>query len=99
VFVVVQNIVIFSLAAPVTAVATYILLNMGVFDASQQALIGLCLLWSAGSFLYVATIHILPEVTGGEGIASLDYSSVLVLVAGILLPLLLNLNHEHAHGH
>ena len=54
------------------------------------------MLFSAGTFLYVATVHVLPEIShsggGNKGLAIID---VVVLVTGCLLPLLLNLGHSH----
>ncbi len=60
--------------------------------------VGIILLFSAGSFLYVATIHILPEVFGDahgspdESNEDAHYSKVVELtgmVAGMMLPFLL----------
>jgi len=89
---------------------TYLLLALDFWSApaAQQSL-GLLLLFSAGSFIYVATVHVLPEIKSssagddphghGGGSGGLDWPSTLLLVAGILLPLLFTVGHDHAHGH
>ena len=47
---------------------------------------------AAGTFLFVATVHILPELTHG---APLSWGDVGLVVAGLLLPILLNVEHGH----
>jgi len=99
----------FSSSAPVGALLTYALLATDLFAYTQQTL-ALCLLFSGGTFLYVATAHILPELqaeaaasgAGGGGSASGAGASssaviteVAILLAGLLLPLLLNVQHGH----
>lgn len=66
---------------------------------------GVAMLFSAGTFLYVATVHVLPEVGGGGhshapaggGGASKGLSKVevLALVLGCLIPLVLSVGHHH----
>ncbi len=64
------------------------------------------MLFSAGTFLYVATVHVLPEVAskgggggGGHGGHShgggFSKCDLLLLVLGALTPLLLTLGHHH----
>ncbi|KAJ3085331.1 hypothetical protein HK102_000106 [Quaeritorhiza haematococci] len=67
-----QHLLVFSLAAPVAAIATYIVLRgQGEAAEAMHQWTGILLLFSAGTFLYVATVHILPEiyttVKGGGG--------------------------------
>ena len=62
------------------------------------------MLFSAGTFLYVATVHVLPEVGGtgghshspggsdGKGLSKVE---VLALVVGCLIPLVLSIGHQH----
>ena len=54
----------FTLSSPVTALITYFSFKAASNESSPAVLIavGMFLLVSAGTFLYVATIHILPEV-------------------------------------
>lgn len=58
----------FSAAAPTVAIATYFILH-ATGDSTHSRLVatGVGMLFSAGTFLYVATVHILPEVSGGSG--------------------------------
>ena len=66
------------------------------------------MLFSAGTFLYVATVHVLPEVTnlghghqhgggagGGGGEAGFSKSEMIVLIIGAILPLFLTMGHHH----
>jgi len=65
------------------------------------------MLFSAGTFLYVATVHVLPELTsksghprGGSIIETSDSkglrtTELAALIFGALLPLLLTLGHQH----
>uniref|UniRef100_A0A3Q3B8E0 Zinc transporter ZIP9 n=1 Tax=Kryptolebias marmoratus TaxID=37003 RepID=A0A3Q3B8E0_KRYMA len=52
----------FSAAAPVVAISTYFILHSVRLSAT-----GVGMLFSAGTFLYVATVHVLPEISGGGG--------------------------------
>jgi zinc transporter 9 len=107
-----RRLVLFSLAAPVGALATFSLLSANLFVYKQEML-ALCLLFSGGTFLYVATAHVLPEIQAGalsggggddehEGHSHghhgtrLTWTEVWVLVAGVLFPLMLNVG-EHGH--
>ncbi|KYM76907.1 Zinc transporter ZIP9-A [Atta colombica] len=70
---------------------------------------GLAMLFSAGTFLYVATVHVLPElmtrssnyshVPSVEGITlsatGLKVKEILFLVIGIFLPALITTGHHH----
>lgn len=85
----------FSAAPVVTALLTFAVLGEGLLEpATTQEWMGLCLLFSAGSFVYVATVHVLPEVRGTEKLSAPYLAS---LVAGIALPLLISGDHDHGH--
>ena len=59
---------------------------------------GLAMLFSAGTFLYVATMHVLPEVTNmgsGEHSHGFSKTELVLLTLGALLPLLMTLGHHH----
>ena len=70
---------------------------------------GVAMLFSAGTFLYVATVHVLPEVGGtghshapspaaggnGGGGKGLSKVEVGALVLGCLIPLVLSVGHHH----
>ncbi|KAF7663901.1 hypothetical protein LDENG_00197220 [Lucifuga dentata] len=58
----------FSAAAPVFAIATYFILHAsGSSSQSRLTATGLGMLFSAGTFLYVATVHVLPEISSSKG--------------------------------
>lgn len=59
-----KHLLVFSCAAPLLALLTY----FGIGNESKQTLsdfnaTGIAMLFSAGTFLYVATVHVLPELT------------------------------------
>lgn len=80
-----------------------------LFQSSKEALsdinaTGVAMLFSAGTFLYVATVHVLPEVgggghshapSGGNGGKGLSKVEVVALVLGCLIPLVLSVGHHH----
>jgi hypothetical protein len=53
---------IFSAVPPVAAVLSYLLLGAVDLALPKHVWTGLVLLFSAGSFLYVAAVHVLPDV-------------------------------------
>ncbi|XP_022425978.1 zinc transporter ZIP9 isoform X5 [Delphinapterus leucas] len=99
-----KHLLVFALAAPVMSMVTY----LGLSKSSKEALsevnaTGVAMLFSAGTFLYVATVHVLPEVggmghshkpdpAGGRGLSRLE---VAALVLGCLIPLALSVGHQH----
>lgn len=99
-----KHLLVFALAAPVMSMVTF----LGLSKSSKEALsevnaTGVAMLFSAGTFLYVATVHVLPEVggmghshkpdpTGGRGLSRLE---VAALVLGCLIPLILSVGHQH----
>ncbi|XP_069344408.1 zinc transporter ZIP9 isoform X3 [Eulemur rufifrons] len=99
-----KHLLVFALAAPVMSMVTY----LGLSKSSKEALsevnaTGVAMLFSAGTFLYVATVHVLPEVggmghshkpdtSGGRGLSRLE---VAALVLGCLIPLMLSVGHQH----
>ncbi|XP_073721016.1 zinc transporter ZIP9-like [Misgurnus anguillicaudatus] len=100
-----KHLLVFALAAPVMAMLTYV----GLSQSSKEALsdvnaTGVAMLFSAGTFLYVATVHVLPEVggmgghshsPGGGGGKGLSKVEVGALVLGCLIPLVLSIGHQH----
>ncbi len=89
--------------------ATYICLhssggqsqNLDTFSAT-----GVAMLFSAGTVLAVATVHVLPEILAGggghshgggskSGAGGFSTVELALLVVGALLPLLLTLGHHH----
>ncbi|NXM70425.1 S39A9 protein, partial [Serilophus lunatus] len=100
-----KHLLVFALAAPVMSMVTYLgLSKVGLKEAlSEVNATGVAMLFSAGTFLYVATVHVLPEVggiahshkpesSGGKGLSRLE---VAALVLGCLIPLVLSIGHHH----
>ncbi|XP_075720723.1 zinc transporter ZIP9-like [Rhinoderma darwinii] len=92
----------FSVAAPLLTITTYLILSMtgGSLEHKLSAT-GNGMLFSAGTFLYVATVHVLPEISGrghhqqhgtseyrSQGLGLLES---MTLVVGAFLPVLLSL--------
>ncbi|XP_054655372.1 zinc transporter ZIP9 [Dunckerocampus dactyliophorus] len=62
----------FSAAAPVTAIATYFTLHASCTSSENQlTATGVGMLFSAGTFLFVATVHVLPEIISSSSSHSL----------------------------
>ncbi|XP_020777157.1 zinc transporter ZIP9 [Boleophthalmus pectinirostris] len=58
----------FSAAAPIVAIATYFILHAsGGSSVNQNSTTGIGMLFSGGTFLYVATVHVLPEISSRVG--------------------------------
>lgn len=60
------------------------------------------MLFSAGTFLYVAAVHVLPELTmrrshagGAHSSRILRKSELLAIIVGALLPSVLTMGHHH----
>merc|ERR1719312_602943 len=99
-----KHLLVFSLAAPSAAIATFLLLlsRAGSGGPDTIAATGLAMLFSAGTFLYVATVHVLPEVTSGHGHsvdkgdkAGFSKSELVMLILGAVAPLFLSIGHHH----
>jgi len=99
-----KHLTVFALSAPVLAILTYIGLNQSSKDMLvNNNATGIAMLFSGGTFLYVATVHILPKLAHVSiseqlnGDSSMGFSSVelAVMVSGCLLPLILALGHKH----
>ncbi|XP_070961716.1 zinc transporter ZIP9-like [Oncorhynchus clarkii lewisi] len=59
-----KRLLVFSAAAPVLSIITYFILNASGGSAQRRlSATGVGMLFSAGTFLYVATVHVLPEVS------------------------------------
>ncbi|KAK6306829.1 hypothetical protein J4Q44_G00219770 [Coregonus suidteri] len=101
-----KHLLVFALAAPVLAMVTFV----GLSQSSKEALsdvnaTGVAMLFSAGTFLYVATVHVLPEVggtghshapaPGKEAAKGLSKVEVGTLLLGCLIPLVLSVGHQH----
>jgi zinc transporter 9 len=102
-----KHLLTFSLAAPLSAVLTYSLLQR----SSELNPIGMkwwtavLLLFSGGTFLYVA-MHVMQDVTSGHGkdngfnghnTIKMKKSHVAFMLLGMFMPLLLQFEHGHSH--
>ena len=101
-----KHLLVFSLAAPSAAVTTFLMLMAGGReDLDTFSATGIAMLFSAGTFLYVATVHVLPEVTnighghshggGGGDKGGFSKSELLMLILGAIMPLFLTMGHHH----
>jgi len=102
-----KHLLVFCLAAPSAAIATFLLLlsRSGPGGPDTIAATGLAMLFSAGTFLYVATVHVLPEVTSGHSHggdkgapgdkAGFSKSELAMLILGAVAPLFLSIGHHH----
>lgn len=105
-----RHLLIFSLAAPCLALVTYFGIGKeGKETLSSVNATGLAMLFSAGTFLYVATVHVLPElmtrssnyshVPSVEGTTlsttGLKVKEIFFLVIGSFLPALITTGHHH----
>lgn len=91
----------FACASPAAALLTYALLA-AVPALSSDTGIALAVLFSGGTFLQAATMHVLPSVLAGKeggGGGGLARQQLLAVVAGLALPLLLSAALPHDHHH
>lgn len=95
-----KRLLLFSLAAPVGAILTFIIVSLG--HSSDDIILkyrtGIILLFSAGTFLYIASIHVLPEIyqktTDYEHEhKGLSYQQCVALAIGMFTPLAFSGDH------
>lgn len=88
-----KHLLAFSLSAPIGAFITYFGLGASYQETlSDYNATGIAMLFSAGTFLFVATVHVLPEITQHQ---KLKVTELLLLVVGSFLPSLLTFGHHH----
>ncbi|KAK3092615.1 hypothetical protein FSP39_004999 [Pinctada imbricata] len=104
-----RHLAVFSAAAPLMAIVTYICLSQQSAEKLNDfKTTGIAMLFSAGTFLYVATVHVLPEISSSQtrhtnpdgsvvihehkGFRNID---LLAIVIGAVLPVILSLGHKH----
>ncbi|KAK2710465.1 hypothetical protein QYM36_011855 [Artemia franciscana] len=103
-----RHLFVFSSAAPMAALITFYGLSQeGKATLSSVNGTAIAMLFSAGTFLYVAAVHVLPEIAygGGSHSSSRDSSrrekngftktELVCLVVGSVLPLFLTMFHGH----
>lgn len=90
-----RHLLIFSLAAPLMAIFTFVLLKSRVHDTYSVDSTGLAMLFSAGTFLFVATVHVLPEVQSHYENRQFRTIELLILIIGCCFPIILSMGHKH----
>ncbi|KAL8589690.1 hypothetical protein ACOMHN_027198 [Nucella lapillus] len=104
-----RHLLVFSVAAPLLTILTYFGLSLKSTESlSDMHTTGIAMLFSAGTFLYVATVHVLPEIstvqtrhTMADGTVVIRESKgfknieLIALVAGAIVPVLLAIGHKH----
>ncbi|XP_054288612.1 zinc transporter ZIP9-like [Macrosteles quadrilineatus] len=90
-----RHLLVFSLAAPLLALVTY----FGIGQEGKETLhsvnaTGIAMLFSAGTFLYVATVHVLPELTSRVD-GTFKPNQLFALIVGTILPVILTQGHHH----
>ena len=88
-----KHLLAFSLSAPIAAFITYFGLGASYQETlSDYNATGIAMLFSAGTFLFVATVHVLPEITQHQ---RLKVTELLLLITGAFLPSLVTFGHHH----
>ena len=83
--------ILFALSSPIVAILSFFVLKDTSFATDDN--IGLAMLFSAGTFIYVATVDVLPEIHSHDH----DHDSpVWFVVLGMVLVFLITLL---GHGH
>ncbi|XP_048733586.1 zinc transporter ZIP9-like [Ostrea edulis] len=104
-----KHLFVFAMAAPVLAIVTYIVLSQGSAESLHDTkTTGIAMLFSAGTFLYVATVHVLPEVSSSKSQHNNPDGSVVIhehkgfrnkdllaIIVGAVLPVILSIGHKH----
>ena len=85
-----ETIVWFSAAAPLSTMATYVVLSMFRGALGDKG-VALAMLFSGGTFLHASTSHILPGVLSRR----LQRNDAVALGVGSVLPILMSLGHHH----
>lgn len=89
-----REILMFAVATPIAIIASYLLL-----DQAAERLVSLALLFSAGTFLYVATVDTLPAVhnldTGRRSVRNVVIGAVIFAVVLLLAQATGVLEHGH----
>ena len=93
-----RTLVAFAAAAPAATVVTFTFLRV-VPALTTPVAVSLAILFSGGTFLHAATMHILPEVVGGGGCGhAMGGEQLVAVAAGCVLPALLSWGHHHSRG-
>ena len=92
-----NGLLLFTLATPVALVLSYL-----VLDGADESILALVLLFSAGTFVYVATVDTLPAIhnpaTGRRSVRNVLSSAAVLSIILILLNNAGVLEHSHHEG-
>ncbi|KAI9024399.1 Zinc/iron permease [Phycomyces nitens] len=92
-----KHLLMFSMAAPLGAILTYLVLYMTSSTASAgiEYWTGVLLIYSGGTFLYVA-MHALQEVNSVASHSNkMSREEIGTILLGMFLPVLINIKHSH----
>lgn len=90
---VIKHLLAFTLTSPIANIVTFLLLQIFMKNQAQDSLnryVGLLLIFSAGTFLYVSTMHILPESSHQTKDKVKMGQQLFVTVLGMVSPYLLH---------
>jgi len=90
-----ESVLKFSLASPIANLLTYLLLSESFFGAAfiSNTVVSFVLLFSGGTFLYVALVHAFGELPRENGFLSKTH--LLALSVGSMVPWFLSAGHQH----
>lgn len=89
-----QHLMIFSLSAPIMAILTFVFLKSNFVTLPPEST-GYCMLFSAGTFLYVSTVHVLPEVQSHNENRQFNFHEMICFIFGSIMPIFLSIGHHH----
>lgn len=88
-----RHLFLFSLSAPFASMVTYFGISSQTREwLSEYNATGVALLFSSSTFLYVAAVHVLPEIMQHQ---RLKCKELIMFLGGSLLPPLFTINHHH----
>jgi len=92
---VIQNLIFFCAAAPIGALATYLIMGAGLSSISENSgtALGYCMLFSSGTFIGVIYEHILPELKRPLG--KFTSLQLLIFTVGALIPIMVPEGDHH----
>uniref|UniRef100_A0A6A7G1Z3 Zinc transporter ZIP9-like n=1 Tax=Hirondellea gigas TaxID=1518452 RepID=A0A6A7G1Z3_9CRUS len=100
-----KMLLVFSAAAPLGSFLTFAIINaagsQSVSSSTHSS--SVAMLFSAGTFIYVATVHIIPELMSGSsgsessetGAGQLSWLQLLTMIIGAFVPVLFSIGHHH----
>lgn len=89
-----RHLMTFALSAPVMALLTFMFLKSNIFTLPMEAT-GYCMLFSAGTFLYVSTVHVLPEIQSHNDNRQFSLVELVSFIMGSIVPVFLAIGHHH----